>query len=226
MANRQFDLGVDVIYAAAGGTGIGVYLVAKGRGKLAIGVDANQNYLYPGTMLTSMIKRVDVAVHDAFMSAKSGTWKSGTVVLGLKEDGVGFALDEYNRNLISPAMEARMEQAPQGHHRRQDQGYRLHGFKIVTCRRCWGGLTGKVGGRTRKLTAKPYQFDDGRSHGWTEVEDASAKRRTTSRLLPPRQAPTRGKPDTSDCESRFHALIIRPSAIERREVTTCLQDGA
>ena len=111
LANRQFDLGVDVIYAAAGGTGIGVYLVAKGRGKLAIGVDANQNYLYPGTMLTSMIKRVDVAVHDAFMSAKSGTWKSGTVVLGLKEDGVGFALDEYNRNLISPAMEARMEQA-------------------------------------------------------------------------------------------------------------------
>ena len=111
LANRQFDLEVDVIYAAAGGTGIGVYLVAKGRGKLAIGVDANQNYLYPGTMLTSMIKRVDVAVHDAFMSAKSGTWKSGTVVLGLKEDGVGFALDEYNRNLISPAMEARMEQA-------------------------------------------------------------------------------------------------------------------
>ena len=111
MANSQFDLGADVIYAAAGGTGIGVYQAANDRGKLAIGVDSNQNYMHPGTMLTSMIKRVDVAVHDAFMSAKDGTWKPGVAVLGLKEDGVGFALDEHNRSLISPVMEAKIEQA-------------------------------------------------------------------------------------------------------------------
>ena len=111
LANSQFDLGADVIYAAAGGTGIGVYQAANDRGKLAIGVDSNQNYMHPGTMLTSMIKRVDVAVHDAFMSAKDGTWKPGGVVLGLKEDGVGFAFDEHNRNLISPVMEAKIEQA-------------------------------------------------------------------------------------------------------------------
>ena len=111
LANSQFDLGADVIYAAAGGTGIGVYQAANDRSKLAIGVDSNQNYMHPGTMLTSMIKRVDVAVHDAFMSAKDGTWKPGVVVLGLKEDGVGFALDEHNRSLISPVMEAKIEQA-------------------------------------------------------------------------------------------------------------------
>ena len=61
LAKGQFDRGVDVVYAAAGGTGVGVYQAAKDGGKLAIGVDSNQNYLHPGTMLTSMLKRVDVA---------------------------------------------------------------------------------------------------------------------------------------------------------------------
>lgn len=111
LARSQFDRGADVVYAAAGGTGIGVYQAAKDSGKLAIGVDSNQNYLHPGTMLTSMVKRVDVAVYDAFMSAKDGTWKGGIKVLGLAQDGVGYALDEYNRSLISPEMEARLEQA-------------------------------------------------------------------------------------------------------------------
>ena len=64
LARSQFDRGADVIYAAAGATGIGVYQTAKDAGKLAIGVDMNQNYLHPGTMLTSMIKRVDVAVPE------------------------------------------------------------------------------------------------------------------------------------------------------------------
>ncbi len=111
LARSQFDRGADVIYAAAGGTGTGVYQAAVDAGKLAIGVDSNQNYLHPGTMLTSMIKRVDVAVYKAWSDAKNGKWTSGLQVLGLAEDGVGWALDEHNRNLISEDMETKIEQA-------------------------------------------------------------------------------------------------------------------
>ena len=113
LARSQFDRGADVVYAAAGGTGVGVYQAAKDAGKLAIGVDSNQNYIHPGTMLTSMVKRVDVAVYDAFMSAKNGTWQGGFKILGLAEDGVGFAIDEYNRDLVSADMEAKIEAARQ-----------------------------------------------------------------------------------------------------------------
>ena len=113
LARSQFDRGADVVYAAAGGTGVGVYQAAKDAGKLAIGVDSNQNYIHPGTMLTSMVKRVDVAVYDAFMSAKNGTWQGGFKILGLAEDGVGFAIDEHNRDLVSSYMEAKIEAARQ-----------------------------------------------------------------------------------------------------------------
>ena len=111
LARSQFDRGADVVYAAAGGTGIGVYQAAKDAGKLAIGVDSNQNYLHPGTMLTSMIKRVDVAVYESFKAAQEGTWQGGIQVLGLAEDGVGWALDEHNRSLVPAEMEAAVEQA-------------------------------------------------------------------------------------------------------------------
>ena len=111
LARSQFDRGADVVYAAAGATGIGVYQAAKDAGKLAIGVDSNQNYLHPGTMLTSMVKRVDQAVYDAFKTARDGTWSGGVKVLGLAENGVGWALDEYNRSLVSAEMEAAIERA-------------------------------------------------------------------------------------------------------------------
>ena len=94
-----------------GGTGIGVYQAARDAGKLAIGVDRNQNHLYPGTMLTSMVKRVDVAVYEAFKGARDGTWKGGTQVLGLAEEGVGWAVDEHNRSLVPADMEAAIERA-------------------------------------------------------------------------------------------------------------------
>ena len=99
LAKAQFANGVDVIFAAAGGTGIGVYQAAKDNGKLAIGVDSNQNHLQPGTMLTSMVKRVDVAVYNAFKGIKPGA-----TTLGLKEGGVDVALDENNAKLVTPAM--------------------------------------------------------------------------------------------------------------------------
>ena len=111
LARSQFDRGADVVFAAAGGTGVGVYQAAKDSGKLAIGVDSNQNHLHPGTMLTSMVKRVDVAVAEAFKSAMEGTWEPGFKVLGLAEDGVAWAFDEHNRALVSADMEAKMAAA-------------------------------------------------------------------------------------------------------------------
>ena len=106
LAKAQFSKGADVVFAAAGGTGMGVYQAAKDSGKLAIGVDSNQNHIQPGTMLTSMLKRVDVAVYNA---AKSFT--PGVSVLGLKESGVGFAMDANNEKLVSADMKKRVEAA-------------------------------------------------------------------------------------------------------------------
>ena len=114
LAQSQFDRGADVVFAAAGGTGVGVYQAAKDAGKLAIGVDSNQNHLHPGTMLTSMVKRVDVAVAEAYKAVMNDTWQPGIKVLGLAEDGVAWALDEHNEKLISGEMKAAMGQAEEG----------------------------------------------------------------------------------------------------------------
>ena len=105
------DRGADVVYAAAGATGLGVLQAAKDKGRLAIGVDSNQNHIQPGSVLTSMVKRVDLAVFEAFKTAKDGTWKPGVRSLGVAEGGVGYAIDQYNRALITPEMEKRLEQA-------------------------------------------------------------------------------------------------------------------
>ena len=114
LAKSQFDRGADVVYHAAGGTGIGVLQAAAEAGKLGIGVDSNQNYLHPGHVLTSMLKRVDTAVEKAFTDAKDGKWTSGFYVLGLKEDGVGWALDDNNKALITPEMQAAADKAKAG----------------------------------------------------------------------------------------------------------------
>ena len=106
LARAQFANGVDVVFAAAGGTGNGVYQAAKDAGKLAIGVDSNQNHLQPGTMLTSMVKRVDVAV---FNLAQKTT--PGITNLGLKEGGVDVALDQHNRALITANMQQKVDAA-------------------------------------------------------------------------------------------------------------------
>jgi len=111
LATSQFGRGADVVFHAAGATGLGVMQAAKDAGKLSIGCDSNQDYVHPGSVLTSAVKRVDVAVYRAFMDAKNGTWKPGRLLLGLAEDGVDYSIDEYNRPLITPEMEARLKQA-------------------------------------------------------------------------------------------------------------------
>jgi basic membrane protein A len=96
LAKSQFSKGVDVVFAAAGGTGVGVYQAAKDAGKFAIGVDSNQNHLQPGTMLSSMVKRVDVAVYNVLKGFKPGRQQ-----LGLKEEGVSVAIDQHNDKLLT-----------------------------------------------------------------------------------------------------------------------------
>ena len=109
LTKAQISQGADVVYAAAGGTGVGVLQTAADEGILSIGVDSNQNHLHPGKVLTSMLKRVDVAVYDA-MKAGADV-ETGVFVLGLAEDGVGYALDDNNTALITPEMKAAVDAA-------------------------------------------------------------------------------------------------------------------
>ena len=109
LAKAQKSQGADVIYAAAGGTGIGVLQAAADEGILSIGVDSNQNYLHPGQVLTSMVKRVDNAVYDAFKEGAEMT--TGINVMGLANDGVGYAMDDNNAPLVTDDMKAKVEEA-------------------------------------------------------------------------------------------------------------------
>lgn len=110
LALSQFDRGADIIFQAAGSTGNGVIDAARERGLFAIGVDANQNYMAPGHVLTSMLKRVDVAVFEIIKEVVEGTFKGSIHVYGLEIDGVGYALDEYNRDLIPSDVISRIEE--------------------------------------------------------------------------------------------------------------------
>jgi basic membrane protein A len=106
LAKTQIAQGADVLFAAAGTTGLGVLQAAKDGGIYGIGVDVNQNHLHPGTMLTSMLKRVDLAVLQAFRGVQPGV-----TVLGLKEGALDYAIDEHNARLVTPAMRQRTDAA-------------------------------------------------------------------------------------------------------------------
>lgn len=107
LTRAQIAQGSDVVYAAAGGTGVGVLQTAADEEILSIGVDSNQNYLHPGSVLTSMTKRVDNAVYNVFSAGDA--FEPGIEVLGLANEGVGWALDEHNADLISDEMKAVVE---------------------------------------------------------------------------------------------------------------------
>jgi len=109
LTKSQISQGADVIYAAAGGTGVGVLQTAADEGKMSIGVDSNQNYLHPGSVLTSMLKRVDVAVYDAM---KAGTeLETGVFTMGLGNNGVGYSLDDFNSAMITDEMKMAVDAA-------------------------------------------------------------------------------------------------------------------
>lgn len=109
LALSQFQSGVNVIFHASGSTGLGVFEAARRRGKLAIGVDADQYAEAPGFILTSMVKGVDQAVYDAIRQVKDGTFRGGIFQLGLKEKGVDYIYDAHNKSLIPDSVHARVE---------------------------------------------------------------------------------------------------------------------
>lgn len=109
LAKAQISQGADVIYAAAGGTGLGVLQTAADEDILSVGVDSNQNHLHPGEVLTSMLKRVDVAVQEAMTAGDE--LETGVMVLGLAENGVGYALDENNEALVTEEMKTAVDAA-------------------------------------------------------------------------------------------------------------------
>ena len=111
LAQGQIDRGADIVYQAAGGTGAGVIQATVDAGKLAIGVDINQNGLAPGQILTSMLKGMDAAAYDTLKDGMSGTFNTELKNLGLAEGGVGWALDEHNADLITDEMKTAIDSA-------------------------------------------------------------------------------------------------------------------
>ncbi|APX10468.1 BMP family lipoprotein [Tateyamaria omphalii] len=109
LTKAQISQGADVVYAAAGGTGVGVLQTAADEDILSIGVDSNQNYLHSGKVLTSMMKRVDNAVYQAFTDGPG--METGFNVMGLANGGVGYALDEHNEALVSAEMKTAVDEA-------------------------------------------------------------------------------------------------------------------
>lgn len=120
IALAQIDKGADVIFTAAGNSGLGAFDAVEQKGMqngrathFVIGVDSNQNMVKPGYVLTSMVKRVDNAVYDIIKDVVNGQFKAGFHVYGLDKDGVGYSLDEFNKNLLSPEMITQVDEARQ-----------------------------------------------------------------------------------------------------------------
>ncbi len=111
LANSQYEQGADVIFQAAGNSGLGVFDAAEAYNKFAIGVDANQNWVKPGHILTSMLKRIDNAVYSVVQDEVAGKFKGGVHVYGLENNGVDYALDQYNRDLIPAWVIEKVDQA-------------------------------------------------------------------------------------------------------------------
>jgi len=118
LALAQIGKGADVIFTAAGNSGLGAFDAVEQAGKqdgrathFVIGVDANQNMVKPGFVLTSMVKRVDNAVYDIINDVVNGQFKAGFHVYGLDKDGVAYAMDEHNKPLITPEMIEQAEEA-------------------------------------------------------------------------------------------------------------------
>ena len=109
IALMQYEDGVDVIYTAAGGSGLGVLEAAQEQGKYVIWVDSNGNHLAPGTVLTSMVKQIENSVYGVINDTIDGTFMGGIRYLGLADGGVDYALDEHNRSEISDEIIATVE---------------------------------------------------------------------------------------------------------------------
>ncbi len=120
LALSQLDKGADVIFTAAGNSGLGAFDAVEQFGlkdgraqRFVIGVDSNQNGVKPGFVLTSMVKRVDNAVYQIVKDRLDGKFQGGLHVYGLERDGVAYSLDQYNQTLLSPEMLKEVDEAKQ-----------------------------------------------------------------------------------------------------------------
>jgi basic membrane protein A len=111
LAVAQIGKGADVIFAAAGNSGLGVFDAAEQYDKYVIGVDSNQNWVKPGHVLTSMVKRVDNAVYQIISDLVHKRFQGGIHVYGLPDGGVGYAMDQYNEKLVTPQVLQQVEAA-------------------------------------------------------------------------------------------------------------------
>lgn len=109
LALAQISQGADVIFVAAGASGSGVFDAVEEKKKLAIGVDSNQNWMKPGFILTSMLKRVDVAVFNTIQDTQNGKFTAGAVNYGIKDKGVDYAMDEHNKKLLTPDLTKKLD---------------------------------------------------------------------------------------------------------------------
>ncbi|UYL10180.1 BMP family ABC transporter substrate-binding protein [Bdellovibrio sp. SKB1291214] len=110
LALAQYGKNIDVIFVAAGASNTGVFDAAEEKKKFAIGVDSNQNWMKPGTILTSMLKAVDVAVYETIKETQAGQFKAEVARFGLKNNGVDYTLDKHNEKLITPEMKKKVDE--------------------------------------------------------------------------------------------------------------------
>ena len=110
LAVSQYDAGADIIFAAAGASGLGVFDAAEEKRKFAIGVDANQDWTKPGLILTSMLKRVDEAVYTSIQEMKTGKFSGGVKRFGLANKGIDYSVDEYNSRILTEAVRKRADE--------------------------------------------------------------------------------------------------------------------
>src|SRR5215468_6776845 len=101
LAVSQYDSGADIVFAAAGASGLGVFDAAEEKKKFAIGVDANQDWMKPGLILTSMLKRVDLAVYSTIEDSKAGKFSGGIKRFRLADKGIDYSVDKYNEKILT-----------------------------------------------------------------------------------------------------------------------------
>lgn len=118
LALSQIEKGADVIFTAAGNSGLGAFDAVEQYGKtgdqankFVIGVDSNQNGVKPGFVLTSMVKRVDNAVYDVVREVLDNKFSGGFHAFGLDKDGVAYSMDQFNESLVSPEVRAKVDAA-------------------------------------------------------------------------------------------------------------------
>ena len=109
LAMAQFDGGADVVFAAAGASGFGAFDAAEDKKKLVIGCDSNQDWIKPGLVLTSMLKRVDLAVFATIQEAQAGKFTGGVKRFGLADKGVDYSVDQYNEKILTESVRQRAD---------------------------------------------------------------------------------------------------------------------